>query len=141
MGYRVLLTRSSDVFVPLKRRVYFANKANCELFVSLHFNSCSTQIVKGIEIYYHSSSNYKRSRASRGLANSVLSQMIKKTAAKSRGVKRGNFCVIRETKMPSILIEGGFMTNPQEMNNLRQQIYLEKLARAVAEGIDSFVKS
>ncbi len=140
LGYRVSLTRSRDFFVPLPKRVDMANRFNCDLFVSLHFNSCRSKEVQGIEIYYFHAPN-RRSTASKKLADNVIKRICAKTSARSRGIKKGNFYVIRETKMPSILIEGGFLTNKEERENLRKREYLDKYAKGIAEGIHQFVRS
>lgn len=140
LGYRVSLTRSRDFFVPLPKRVSLANSHKADLFISLHFNSCSSREVEGIEVYYFNSSN-KRAFSSRELATEVLNRMLMRTGAKSRGVKKGNIYVLRETKMPAILIEGGFLTNKKERDLVRKKEYLDKLAKGTAEGIHQFVKS
>ena len=61
--------------------------------------------------------------------------MVASTEAFSRGVKEGNYCVIRETKMPAILIEGGFLTHKEEMHKIRDDRYLDKLAHSIADGL------
>jgi len=140
MGYKVILTREKDYFIPLKKRVEFANEAKAELFVSIHFNSCPNKTAHGIEIYYHNSlENKVKAKTSLNLAQCILTDIIKKTNAKSRGVKRGKFCVIKDTKMPSILVEAGFLTNPQERDNIRKTIYLDKISLGIAEGVESFI--
>ena|SRR3972149_3524704 len=142
MGYKVILTRSKDYFVPLKKRVEMANESQAELFVSIHFNSCPNKVAHGIEIYYfNSKENKKRADNSRNLAQSILPHIVKNTNAKSRGVKRADFCVVRDTNMPSILIEAGFLTNPQERDNIRKKSYLEKVSLGIAQGIENFIKS
>ena len=142
MGYRVSLTRSRDFYISLPKRVNFANRHKSEIFVSIHFNSCPNKIAHGIEIFYHNNQNNRiRSIASKKLAEHVLKKSAQRTSFYSRGIKKGNFFVIRETKMPAILVEGGFITNPEERKRLRQRTYLDKLARGVAEGIDAYIKT
>ncbi len=142
MGYKVVLTRATDLFVPLKKRVDIANGNNCDLFVSIHFNSCPNQSAHGIEIYYFDSKeNKKRAKTSQSLASIILNTLTKKVKAHPRGVKRGSFCVVRDTKMPSVLIEGGFMTNPKERDNLRKKVYLDRLSTGIAQGIDNYIKT
>ena len=141
MGYRVLMTRSKDVFIPLHRRVSIANKTKAVLFTSIHYNSSPSADAHGIEVFYHSGSDAKRVKESRKLASTVLGELITHTSAHSRGVKSGNFHVIRETSMPAILVEGGFMTNNEERTNLRDKRYLEKIAKGIALGIDNYLKS
>jgi N-acetylmuramoyl-L-alanine amidase len=141
MGYRVIMTRSKDVFIPLHRRVSIANKTKAVLFASIHYNSSPSSDAHGIEVFYHGGSDYKRVQQSRKLAGSVLGELISQTSALSRGVKNGNFHVIRETSMPAILVEGGFMTNHEERTNLRDKKYLEKVAKGIALGIDKYLKA
>ena len=141
MGYRVIMTRSKDVFIPLHRRVSIANKTKAVLFVSMHYNSSPSPDAHGIEIFYHSGSDHKRAQQSKEVGSLVLKELIGQTHALSRGVKNGNFHVIRETAMPAILVEGGFMTNIVERSNLRDKKYLEQIAKGVALGIDKYIKS
>jgi N-acetylmuramoyl-L-alanine amidase len=140
MGYRVMMTRSKDVFIPLHRRVSIANKTKAVLFASIHYNSSSSAEAHGIEVFYHGGSDAKRMQQSRKLAGSVLTELLSQTEAHSRGVKSGNFHVIRETSMPAILIEGGFMTNNDERTHLRDKRYLEKVAKGIAQGIDKYLR-
>lgn len=140
MGYRTILTRTQDVFIPLSNRAIFANNLNTDLFVSIHYNSAPSRQAEGIEVYYYKSKeDESRTKHSRLLAENVLNQVVQKTEAKSRGVKHGDFAVIRETKMPAILIEGGFLTNDQEMQKIKDPAYLKRLAWGMAEGINHFL--
>ena len=142
LGYRVVMTRTKDVFIPLKRQVYIANKSNSEVFVSLHFNSCANKDVHGVEIFYSDmDKNPARNTASRKLAEMILARVIFRSQAATRGVKKGSWCVIRDTRMPSVLFEGGFVTNKAELARIRRDDYLDKLAKGIAEGIDAFVRA
>ena len=67
--------------------------------------------------------------------------LIGQTEASSRGVKQGNFHVIRETDMPAVLVEGGFITNREERGKLRDKEYLDRLAIGIAQGIDKYMKT
>jgi N-acetylmuramoyl-L-alanine amidase len=140
-GYKVYLTRDKDYFVPLKKRAEKANDLNAEIFAAVHFNSCPNKLANGIEIYYHDSSEKKsKTKLSKILADTILKDMLKTTDASSRGVRKADFVVIRDTNMPSILIEVGFLTNPNERDRIRKKIYLEKVALGITEGIDNFIK-
>ena len=141
LGYHVVMTRETDAFIPLARRVEIAKQADSQIFVSLHFNSSRTPSAQGIEIFFFDGKEQKvRAWASQRLADAVLTRVIRRTSAHSRGVKRGNFYVIRESSMPAILIEGGFISNPTERVNLRSLDYQEKIARGVADGIDFYFR-
>lgn len=139
MGYRVILTRSRDIFVSLPRRAAIANKSKAAAFVSIHFNSSPNRSAKGIEVYFYDAKDPARARASKKLANTVLYEVIDQTGASSRGARKGNFHVVRETAMPAILVEGGFMTNYEERFLLKDRKYLEKMAEGIALGIDKFL--
>jgi N-acetylmuramoyl-L-alanine amidase len=142
MGYRVVLTRYRDQYITLPIRAKIANRAKAALFISLHFNSCKNNTAKGIEIFYNKNEkNKKRSALSRGLASCILQDSVKQTKMDSRGVKSAGFVVIKETKMPSVLVEGGFLTNFSDRQKLRQREFLLKLAKGIAIGSDKFLKS
>lgn len=142
LGYHVVMTRETDVFVPLARRVEIAKQADSQLFVSVHYNSCRSPTVQGVEIFFcDSKEEKKRSLASKRLADSILTRIIRRTSANSRGIKKGNHLyVIRETTMPAVLIEGGFISHPGERANLRSLEYQEKIARGIADGIDFYFR-
>lgn len=141
MGYETILTRGSDFFVPLDIRAAIANSNHAALFVSVHYNSAPNLKAEGVEVYYYDSpENKKRTNDSKILGKNVLHQILDATKAKSRGVKHGNFAVIRETAMPAILVEGGFVTNDNETARLRSHSYLKTLAESIAVGIDNFLK-
>lgn len=142
LGYHVVMTRTTDAFIPLPKRVEIAQQASCAAFVSIHFNSSRNETAHGIEVFFSPSKEEKaRSQASKKLAESVLSRLIRRTSAQSRGVKTGNFYVIRETSMPAVLVEGGFLSNPVERSQLKTQDYQEKIARGIADGIDQYFKA
>jgi N-acetylmuramoyl-L-alanine amidase len=139
-GYRIEMTRTQDAFVSLEKRTEIANMSRCELFVSVHYNAARSQDASGIEVFYTEGSGGSRSAHSKRLAHSVLNRLVQETGAKSRGVKVGNFHVIRETKMPAILVEGGFMTHPVEGKLLTSLEYIHQIAEGIAEGVDRYVK-
>lgn len=139
LGYRVVLTRARDVYVSLDTRADLANRRTGALFVSLHYNSSASPAAKGVEIYYYTKGDTGRSLQSKHLAGAILRGIVDSTSCHSRGIKRGNFHVIRETAMPAVLIEGGFLTNGEERVLLTTPTYLEKLARGIAGGIHTFV--
>lgn len=141
LGYHVVMTRNTDAFVPLSRRVEIAKQSDAEIFVSIHFNSSRVPTAAGMEIFFYDSKETKRrTYASKRLADSILTRVLRRTSAHSRGVKKGNLYVIRETSMPAVLFEGGFISNPTERVNLKAPDYQEKIARGIADGIDFYFK-
>lgn len=141
MGYRVLLTRSRDVFVPLEKRTSIANETKAKIYISIHYNAAKNPIAKGVEVFYYGVANKGREKASKRLATLVVNNIVNQTHAENRGVKEGNFHVIRETKMPAILIEAGFMTNPDEIHLIKDINYRDKIAKGIAEGVHAYFKN
>jgi len=137
-GIQTLLTRADDRAVPLKLRASFTNANHPKIFVSLHHNAAKNKKASGIEIYYYKDKSAKSS-ASHRLGKMILEEMTQATSAKSRGVKAGNFLVIRETNMPAVLIECGFLTHDREGKKLQDPAYQKKLASAIANGIEKYL--
>lgn len=140
MGFRTAMTRKDDLYLELKERAEFANARKPALFVSVHYNSAPNKQAEGVEVYYYNGSDdKKRSQSSKDLAKAILDAVLVETKAKSRGIKEGNFAVIRETTMPAIIIEGGFMTNEGEMSRIRDKNYMSGLAKGIAQGINEYL--
>jgi len=139
-GYRVVMTRTRDEFIPLKKRAQIANLSQSQLLVSVHYNAAKSEKASGVEVFYYDEAEPWRAQRSKQVAHLVLNNITSNTGAHSRGVKGGNFCVIRETKMPSILVEGGFITNPNERSKLCDTKYIDTLAIALADGVDQYFK-
>ncbi len=140
-NFKVLMTRTSDIFLTLEERSKRANEEKPDIYVSVHYNSAPSTKAEGIEVFYFKNkADEKRMGSSKLLAEKVLAQVLEKTGAKSRGVKHGDFSVIRETKMPAILIEGGFLTHPKELERLKETAYLKKIASGIADGIADYFK-
>ncbi len=141
LGYHVIMTRTNDAFIPLSRRVEIAEQASSSIFVSIHFNSARNPTAHGIEVFFFDAKeNKSRTIASKRLAEAILPGVIRRTLARSRGVKKGNYYVLRENSIPAVIIEGGFISNPQECAQLKDFEYQDKLARGIADGIDRYFK-
>src|SRR6266478_9785291 len=106
-GYHVVMTRDSDVFVPLATRVAIANSYQNAIFVCIHFNSANRIGAGGIETYFYS-------RDSLSLASAVHYFVAGGAPSPHRGVRRRGFYVLRKTNVPAVLVECGFLTNPTE---------------------------
>ncbi len=137
-GYNVIMTRTTDEYVSLKKRVVISNLSKGQIFVSIHFNSAHNHTANGVEVFYYPNADQNRLHRSKQLAQLLMYKLIVYTGAKSRGIKKGNFCVIRETTIPSVLIEGGFITNDVERKLIQNNSYIDKIANAIAEGIHSY---
>jgi N-acetylmuramoyl-L-alanine amidase len=125
---RTVMTRSSDVFIPLDRRVDIGNRQENSIFVSIHFNSARRRGIRGFETYYNSP--YARS-----LAHRIQGKLLTMRGASNRGVRRANFRVIRNSVYPSVLVECGFLSNRREGRHARSAAYRELLADKIAEAI------
>lgn len=141
LGYHVVMTRDTDAFISLPRRVEIATASGATIFVSIHFNSARNVTAHGIEVFFHENKEqHTRGVLSKKLASAILAPLIRRTSAQSRGIKKGNFYVIRETSMPAVIVEGGFISNSKERTQLKLVEYQEKIARGIVEGIDSYFK-
>jgi len=159
-GFNLMMTRTTDKYVPLPDRPAMANKAGADLFISLHFNATPTgrNEAEGPETYCitpvgASSSNEhvesefgpavgtgptianRNEQKSLLLAYQVEKSLVQNLAANDRGVKRARFAVLRDAAMPAILIEGGFMTHPAESKKIYDTAYRCRMAEAIVKGV------
>lgn len=140
MGYKVQMTRENDTFIPLLQRSEAANENQSQLFVSIHYNACPNPEVHGIEVHcYEAEASQEREQKSQELAQRVLGHIGARTCARLRGVKKSNLSVLRHTTMAAILVEGGFMSNVEELEKLKQPRYLNLIALGIAQGISEYV--
>lgn len=130
-GFKVIMTRSKDEFIALSERSSIANRARNAIFVSVHFNSSYRTAALGIETFYRSSNSEK-------LAQLVQRELIKNVKATDRGVKTANFSVLRNTKHPAVLVEGGFISNKDERAAMTDPLYRQIVADSIARGIVQF---
>lgn len=121
------LTRATDDFVTLERRAAFANEINADLFMSVHANAYR-QSTRGTETYYY----HNHSKA---FGEIVHRNLLNATGFPDRKLQRAGFYVIKNTEMPSVLIEAGFLTNPTEEDLLFQDAFQERIAKAMADAI------
>ena len=75
------------------------------------------------------------------LANAIHNNLINYTGAYNRGVRRDTFAVLRETALPAVLLEFGFMSNPSELNKLKTEGYQNTLSRAVTNGVKGYFET
>ncbi len=163
-GYRVMLTRSRDVrlartqMADLRRRAELANRADADLFISIHFNSLSDNAaVKGIETYALTPAGQRSTAAQKPHRddriahpgnrqdhwNAVLSAAIHRhllelPGADDRGLKRARFVVLRDIECPAVLVEAGFLSNPAEAKKISTPAYRQEIAEAIGEGIGAY---
>ncbi len=134
-GIQVIMTRDSDYFVTLPGRVTMAERANADVFVSIHANSAGANRpeVSGLETYHYDSGLR--------LAQIVHSKILQSLNVRDRNVRKARFYVLRKTSMPSILVETGFLTGRDDAAKLRTSAYQNQMADAIAQGILQYLKS
>ena len=157
-GLRVIMTREGDYFVPLEVRAQIANKARNSIFVSIHFNGTNDDPnATGLEIFSFTPRGAPSTSDSTARSNSFNMQPGSEVDAQSlalsacvyhsllghipeydRGIKRARFAVLRLTKVPAVLIEGGFLTERGESKLIANKDWRGKLAAAIGVGIDSY---
>jgi N-acetylmuramoyl-L-alanine amidase len=139
-GYNVVLTRDRDIFIPLEKRASLANKRLGNIFVSIHYNSSPNVTANGVEIFCHRTERKgARDLESNKLGQAILKEVVSNTKMHSRGVKEANYSVLRHTKMPAVLVEGGFLTNAKERELLNNPKTIHSLAQGIARGIDHYM--
>src|SRR6476620_5050854 len=125
---KTVMTRSSDVFIPLDDRVSLENSQKTAIFVSIHFNDSTRRGIHGLETYYHSS-------ASIDLANRIQEKLMSIPHSANGGIHTANFRVLRNATCPAVLVECGYLSNRNEGNKAREWEYRELLADRIAEAI------
>ena len=128
----VVLTRSDDTFLELKDRVAIANNLKADLFISVHANSGASSSASGTETYY-------QREASKAFANVMHKYLIPATGLSDRGVRYGNFHVIRETKMPAVLLEVGYLSNKGDEALLFTEALQNRVAAAMVSAIKEYL--
>ncbi|WP_181519550.1 cell wall-binding repeat-containing protein [Anoxybacillus ayderensis] len=137
-GAIVIMTREDDSYPTLSERVETAHKNGADAFVSIHLNANEKSSPNGTETYWNS--RYA-SEESKRLAEEIQKRLVKSLGTKDRGIKQGNFYVIKYTKIPSVLVEVAFISNSEDAKKMATSTYREKAAQAIFEGILQFYKS
>lgn len=134
-GLKVVMTRSTDVFIPLRDRSAAGNRHGNAIFVSIHYNYSKNRDGAGVESFFYHASSYT-------LAGYIQAYLLKRTSLVNRGVKHASFHVIRETtRNPAVLIECGFISNADERARMMTGEFRNRLAEAIAHGILAYRKA
>ncbi|MFD2878973.1 N-acetylmuramoyl-L-alanine amidase [Paenibacillus rhizoplanae] len=130
----ILLTRTGDAFISSQElfRPQYANNLPADLFISIHGNTYEDASASGTETFYY----HEESLA---WAETIHKHVIQATGLKDRGVKKGNFFVLRDTVMPSVLLELGYLTNPGDEAKMWTSGFQESVASAVVDGISEYL--
>ena len=151
-----MLTRRTDVFLELPERADVANKIPHALFVSIHFNDNATAAGEGVATYYASEKTLPGAAGwtfagmfrqkpepppadiGLGFAQSVHGAIVGALAVTDRGVNQARFAVVRQTRCPAVLVEGGFINNPAQAREISKPDYRDRLAASIAQGIADY---
>jgi N-acetylmuramoyl-L-alanine amidase len=154
-GYKVVMTRTADEFVPLEMRAKVANRHPRSLFVSVHFNSGENGT--GVETYALSPRGVPsmasdgtrvseialypgnaRDAENSALATATHAALVAGCGLADRGVKRARFLVIREAAVPGVLMEAGFLSNPEDSRWIASPWYRQQVAGAILQGVRNY---
>ena len=154
LGYTVLTSRDSDVDVDfVTERSRMVNKTNADFFISIHFNATGndTTLNLGIQTYSYKEdagypskinqywhNNPDRMSESNRLAADLHSSLLTETGARDAGLLQATFAVLRETAKPAVLLELGYMDNPEENQRIRSDQYQDKLVEGIIKGIQKY---
>jgi N-acetylmuramoyl-L-alanine amidase len=152
-GIATLMTRLGDTYVSLTDRAAFGNRVRDSIFVSIHFNEDNKPVASGVETYYAAHQIALASALSswlpflarppsdspkpesQSLAGFIQEALVARTRSVDRGTQTKQFFVIANVTSPAVLIEGGFLTNKEDVSKLASEDYRDQLAAAVTDGI------
>ena len=155
-GMRTVLTRSTDASVSLAERAAIANEQTECVFVSIHFDEGGRAAATGVNTYYAARQATSRPAiaswlpflqpvsdegtnvGSQSLAGFVQQALVTRTGAVDRGTRAQQFYVIANVRHPAVLVEGGFLTNQEDISKLRREEYRQELAVAISDGINQY---
>jgi N-acetylmuramoyl-L-alanine amidase len=165
---KVIMTRSRDTFISLKDRCDIANQAGADLFVSIHNNSAPSASSHGTQVFFYDSQSSNKDAEflarqenananyleitlmdlekgqlrdqSIQLAKDVEVELVKTLKLKGRRLQYAPFYVLAKTKMPAVLVEAAFISNPKEAKLLATRAFREQVAKAIAMGLKGNIK-
>lgn len=133
-GIIVKQTRTDDSYIGLSERAQIANDDGAKYFISIHINNADIKSAMGMEVYA-----LAQGGESENLASVELKYLIDETKLSNRGVKFANFAVLRETNMPAVMVEIGFISNSNEEQLLRNDGFKDRVALALAKGYLDYI--
>lgn len=137
----VEMTRTTDVYLTLAQRVAFAGEAKADAFVSIHANAANGSASGSETYYYGKAATNPNVEESKSLASYIQERLVVAMGTKDRGVKHGNYHVLRENTMPAVLVELGFIDNASDNAKLASTTYRQKAAQAIYYGILDYYKA
>lgn len=133
-GANVVMTRDSDVYVDLRKRISIGHQIAADAFISVHYDATDSQSINGFTTYYMH--NYQK-----GLAQSVHKALGDKLSLRDRGAQPGNYLVLRENRQQAILIELGFLSNPSEERLINTEQFREQASLGIYDGVVKYFDS
>ncbi len=130
-GATVHMTRVGDTYPSLSDRVNFANSRRADLFISIHMNASVNKSSRGTETFFYTGQ-------SRPLANTIHAEFAKATGRLNRGISQARFYVIRNTSMPSVLLECAFVSNPTEESIAMTEAWRDRVAKGIGQGVVNY---
>jgi N-acetylmuramoyl-L-alanine amidase len=127
-GFRTVMTRDDDTFIPLDKRAAISNREGNVVFVSIHFNYARRSRVRGSEVYFNA-------RCAAPLARNILDQICSIPGTSHRGIRKASFRVLKKNSYPAVLVECGYLTNPSEGRRCATGMFRERVAQAIFEGL------
>lgn len=131
-GVRVILTRDEDHYVSLSERTGLSNQFQADAFVSVHYDSTVDPTANGYTTYYYHEDHY-------ALASSIHEKVISDYTIRNRGIRHGNYYVLRNNRSPSVLLELGYISNPFEEQRVNRIDYQAKITSSIANGIINYL--
>ncbi|MEN2466494.1 N-acetylmuramoyl-L-alanine amidase [Ornithinibacillus sp. JPR2-1] len=130
----VYMTREEDVFISTetRERPNFANDLSADLYVSIHANTYDNPSVSGTETYYYHDD-------AEVLANTIHKHLLSATGYTDRGVRKENYFVLTDTTMPAVLLEVGYLTNPEQEREMISEEFQQTAAEAIRDGIKEYL--
>ncbi len=141
LGYSIIMTRDTDEYIDLYERARIANDSNADLFVSIHGNASTSSVHKGIQVLYCPAFDSEIKESDQHpFAKSIMEALLAGTGAIDKGIiQRPNLVVLRETKMPAVIVETGFISNPEEEKILYTEKYQDKIVESIVKGIEDYL--
>lgn len=134
-GAEIVMTRDTDTFISLDKRVEKAHEVNADSFISIHANSHTNPAAHGTETFWNAD---HQSQESRELAEKIQKHLIQNLQTYDRGAKQANFRVVTATTIPSVLVELGFLSNPTEAAKMKTDKFKQDAAAAIHKGVIEF---
>lgn len=140
LGYNTIMTRETDEFIDLYERARIANDNYADVFVSIHANANNNRDIAGIQMLYCPAFNSDlKEKDQHPFAKAIMDGMLESTGAPNKGIiQRPRLVVLRETKMPAVLVEAGFLSNAAEDKLLFTDAYQNKVVDGIVNGLTDY---